>query len=70
MSDVAHLIQDLRADAHRCPADVAPRIRRAAALLEQALLEAAFGREVRAAPVPPPGPDPRDQVRVKGAPCA
>jgi hypothetical protein len=34
MSELRHLVQDLRANAHRCPEDLRPLIRQAATELE------------------------------------
>jgi hypothetical protein len=67
MSEISHLVQDLRASAHRCPEDLRPMIRQAAAELEQrAGLIPIADFTPRSAPIPPPGPDPR---KLKGAPC-
>lgn len=70
MSDLAHLVQDLRAETHRVPDDIAQLMRRAAAELER--------REIplndfnpAPAPFPPPADDPAARVsRAIGAPCA
>jgi hypothetical protein len=53
---LAHLIQDLRAEAHRAPADIAELMRRAAAELEQRsdLVLVGEHSEVLAPPLPPP----------------
>jgi hypothetical protein len=53
MNGIQHLVQDLRASAHRCPEDLRPLIRRAAAELEQ-LTAFDEGAMVRSCPFPPP----------------
>ena len=61
MSEIRELVQDLRANAHRCPEDVAPLVRQAARILDnldQAIADDACGlADVLPCPVPPPEAD-------------
>jgi hypothetical protein len=67
MTDLRHLAQDLRAEAHRAPDDIAAMMRQAATALDR--FENFVPVEVMSAPIPPPG-DPRNpRAKVKGAPC-
>lgn len=56
MRQLEHLVQDLRANAHRVPEDIRPLIRQAAATLEQNLvtISCALDLAVLPAPFPPP----------------
>jgi hypothetical protein len=57
VSDVGELIQDLRAEAHRVPADIAELMRRAARELERRdrpLINLLADAAVLPPPVPPP----------------
>jgi hypothetical protein len=72
LSDILHIIQDLRADAHRVPPDVAATMREAAQVLDRYkhfLKLAGDDGVVRGAPIPPPLHDDPRRRRVKGAPC-
>lgn len=64
MSDLTYLVQDLRASAHRCPADVAPLVRQAATALETAGRRATVRVELESlltdGPVPAPFPPPSE----------
>jgi hypothetical protein len=76
VSTLTHLVQDLRASAHRCPGDVAPLVRQAASALERAgrratvrvELENLLDASPQPAPFPPPAADDPRRCRVKGAP--
>lgn len=63
MSDLSHLVQDLRAGAHRCPEDLRPLIRNAAAELERrsALILDLVGAP-RPCPIPPPAIDEEEEA--------
>lgn len=58
MTEINHLVQDLRANAHRCPEDLRPMIRDAASALERAAGFAAFGAELEPGTIAPPFPPP------------
>jgi hypothetical protein len=79
VTDLPHLIQDLRAHAHEVKPHIGAVMRNAARELERR--QSLADDEVVPPPFPPPGEDPRDRSlgvglaghkshKVKGAPCA